>query len=167
MKKRKFAILTLLCLAFAPIVVPYFDAWSEINCRHLDIDIKTGRVRASRYLWFFEISRQVGDSFVSEALEGERVDVADIAEWHHAITTSHAYAHSPHYAFHGALHQIRQIEIANAVSEFTPQRKKQIARELLTRWQTDGWYMPADRFVESVMDESVANERARSDQKQE
>lgn len=171
MKKLTFAILIVVCMAFAPIivpfsatVVPYFDGWSEINCRHQDIDIKTGRVRASRYLWFFEISRREGDTFLSEALEGERVEVAEIEDWHHVITTSFANRFSPHYRFHGAFEQIRRIEIANRVSEFSPLRKKQIARELLTQWQTHGGYYQAEAFIETVMDESFAKERDRIEQ---
>ncbi len=152
-------------MPFLSTIVPFFDPSSEINCRHVDIDIKTGRVRDSRYLWYFEIERREGDSFLSEALEGERVDVAEIEDWHHIRTTSFAARFSPHYRFHGVLHQIRRIEIANSISDFTPERKKQIARELLTRWQTDGGYMPAEPFVESVLDESYAQERARSDRK--
>lgn len=170
MKKVSFAILFVVCLAFAPIIVPclsifvpYFDGWSEINCGHQDIDIKTGRVRSCRYLWFIEISRREGDTFLSQALEGERVDVAEIEDWHHVITTSFAAHFSPHYHFHGAFEQIRRIEIANRVSEFSPQRKKQIARELLTQWQTHGGYMQADCFVECLMDESYTKERARSE----
>jgi len=62
-KKKKilwFALGAILaCLILPPVVVPVFVPWSEINCRHDDINIKTGQGRYSRYIWFVKVSEKV------------------------------------------------------------------------------------------------------------
>ena len=64
MKKRKTIIIliSLLAVVLLPLVVPLFVPWSEINCRHQDINIKTGQARFSRILWFIKISEHVKDT---------------------------------------------------------------------------------------------------------
>lgn len=130
-------------LLLAPVVVPLFVPWTGINCRSQEINIKTGHARYARFLWFVKISERVEETTLSLALQGATVDVAEIKEWHRVNTFSPWFQHSPHYAFHGALNQIRQLEAIEELEkvegrESTPERKREIASQIMTSWQHSG-----------------------------
>ena len=132
---KKLKIITGLAVAsflLAPWIVPFFVPWSGVNCRRSEINIKTGQARYSRSLWFVTISQRLTDTRLSLALQGETVDVADIEAWHRVSTTSPGVSHSPHYRFHGALHQSHMLEL------FPPQQQPEIAKATLTAWQASG-----------------------------
>ena len=121
-----------------PFIVQIFEPWSEINCWHHDINIKTGKTRYSRYFWFIKFEENITDTWLSKSLHGETVDVATIDEWHHVYTFSPDVSNSPHYYFHGALCQVDDFEFAAEEYNFTPERKKVVAKNILTAWQQSG-----------------------------
>lgn len=43
-------------LLLAPVIIPIFIPWPEINCWHEDINIKTGHARYTWCLWFVKVS---------------------------------------------------------------------------------------------------------------
>ena len=155
MKKRLLiAIIPVVVLLAGPWVVPRLVPWSAINCRDQEINIKTGQARYSRYLWYVRMSERVEDTILSKVLGGESVDVADIAPWHMVNRFSPGLHHSPHYRFHGALSQTRQIELLFEMLEPEAQRKKQIVQDLLTLWQTHGSYHEARRYLATLSEEA-------------
>ena len=85
-------LFSLSCLGFFP--------WSKINCSSIDIDILSGRVRHSRYLFWMPVWRSVSDSSLTKQLLRE--DLSDTKyEWHPVSTVSPHVYHSPYYAYHG------------------------------------------------------------------
>jgi len=124
-----------------------------MNCRNEEINIKTGQARYSRFLWYVKVSERVEDTILSQALGGESVDVADIAPWHMVNRFSPGLHYSPHYMFHGALSQARQVEFVFEMLEPDAQRQKQIVRDLLTLWQTTGNYFEASRYLATLSNE--------------
>jgi hypothetical protein len=145
-------------LLLAPFIVPLFVPWSGINCEHQDINIKTGQARYSHSLWFIKISERIEDTPLSMALQGETVDVADIQPWQRVNTFSLGIRHSPHYRFHSALPQAKQFEMIEALTDLTPERKSEIAKEILTAWQQTGMATGADEYILSVMEETTGSD---------
>jgi hypothetical protein len=161
MKKRLLiAIVPVAVLLAGPWVVPFVAPWLRINCRSQEINIKTGQVRYSRYLWYIKISERLEDTILSKVLGGESVDAADIAPWHRVNTFSPGLHHSPHYRFHGALSQAHEIELLFEMLEPDAQRKQQIVRDVLRLWQTKGDYFEAERHI-ATLSEQMAQETKR------
>lgn len=144
-------------LLLAPVVVPIFMPWSPINCEHQYINIKTGQARYTRCLWFVTVSEKIKDTPLSLAMQGDTVDVADIKAWHRVNTFSPGVRHSPHYIFHSALHQARQMEMLVSLKKMTPERKKEIATGILTAWQQSGRDSGADELIYELMEEGISN----------
>lgn len=116
-------------LLLAPLVVPIFVPWSGINCQHQDINIKTGQASYSRSLWFVMISERIKDTPLSRALQGETVDVANINAWHRVNTFSPGIRHLPHYKFHSALYQARQMEMTTSMLELSPRAQERDCKD--------------------------------------
>lgn len=140
-------------LFLPPLVVPFFIPWSKINCRHQDINIKTGHVRYSRNLWFVELRPRIKDTPLSSALHGETVDVNSIDAWQRANVFSPWLHHSPHYMFHGALSQARQFGNFVSSHNLTPDQERETARGILTTWQTSGSYYEVFEYLSELRKE--------------
>jgi hypothetical protein len=155
MKKRLFIVaIPVVVLLAGPLVFPPWAAWSAMNCRDQEINIKTGQARYSRYLWYIKISERVEDTTLSKILGGESVHAADIAPWHMVNRFSPGRHYSPHYRFHGALHQAAEVELLFEMLEPDGTRKKQIVRDLLTLWQANGNYFGARRYLATLSEEA-------------
>ncbi|NLE38055.1 MAG: hypothetical protein GX621_08525 [Pirellulaceae bacterium] len=139
-------VLLVAVLLLAPLVVPVF-------CRHEDINITTGQARYSRSLWFVALSERIEDTSLSRILQGETVDAAHVEPWRRVNTFSPGVRNSPHYRFHAALHQARLMERIETMPELSPERKKDIAREILTMWQTTEGTRQADEYIDRVLEE--------------
>lgn len=153
---RRIAII-LAVVVLAPIVVPFVFPWTGINCKHADINIKTGQARYSRSLWFVRITSRIEDTPLSLALKGETVDVADIREWQRVVTLSPGVRHSPHYRFHGALHQAYDMGRLASKLEMGPERRRKIARTILTAWQESEHRWGAGEILDELIDEAYTN----------
>lgn len=145
-------------LLLPPLIVPVFFPWSPINCWHEEINIKTGQARHTRSLWFVTVSARVEDTPLSEALRGEIVDVSDIEPWHRVNTFSPGVHHSPHYRYHAALHQAKQLDAAFQMLDVGPEDRQSIAKEVLRLWQVDGNYGGAERLVHKLMEEGATKQ---------
>ena len=156
--KRIWTILVVIAvgLLLAPFVVPLFSPWSPINCEDQDINIKTGQARYSRMFYYVKVSERIEDTPLSLALQGEVVDVADIKAWHRVNTFSCGSPRvSPHYIYHGALNQASLMEMICFRLKLGPERRKQIARDILTAWQQSGCDFGANKILERLMDENA------------
>ena len=158
MKKKWIVLIAVTAiLFFAPLAMPIIFPWTGINCRHQDINIKTGRVRNTRSLWYITILEKVEDTVLSEAMKGNIVDVADIKPWHRVNTFSPYLNYSPHYIFHSALSQVNQIKQFAPIAKLTPKQKQEIAREILLAWQKSGNDQGADKIVSRLQGKAMSS----------
>src|SRR5438874_997679 len=63
-------LLTILAAPILLLIASEFGSfpWSGINCTHGDVDIRTGRIRHSRYVLSIPVQRKVEDSSLTRAL---------------------------------------------------------------------------------------------------
>ncbi len=127
------------------VLISGFFHWSPLNCWHDDVDINTGRVRHTRYLLFCQIGDRTAETWLSRARDISKTS----PDWRRVNTFSPGVGHSPHYRFHGAIHQIKTLELADNTIPFDPVARRRVADALLTLWQ-GGSYLGADEFVEKV-----------------
>lgn len=120
--------------------------WSELNCRHQDVDINTGRIRETRYLLNVKLWERTKDSWITTALSPEVVRTAG-PDWKRVNTFSPGTHHSPHYTYHGAISQIRLIEEAWQQMPFTKEAQRQVAETLLKLWQKNKGYWAAEDYA--------------------
>ncbi len=160
MKKKKAKIIVgavVAAVVLTPMVAPLFFPWTKLNCEDQEINIKTGQARYTRYVWFIQISQRTEDTPLSEAMEGEVIDVADIEPWHFANTFSPGVPNSPHYLFHSALHQARQLKDREEFFVASGVPKREIATTVLTSWQQSGSSRSADEYLRELFDRGFEN----------
>ncbi len=154
MKKRiKITIWTIVAILFlAPIILPRFEpwTWTELNCVHAEINIKTGKARYSSYLWYMKISERIEETPLSLTLQGETIDIKEIQSWRLFHSSSPGINHSPHYLFGAALSQAKELDIIVENLSLSPERKKEIARKILTLWQESEDYGSASDYLTSI-----------------
>ena len=153
MTKHKSAVAIILfttAVLLSPLIVPVFVPWSGINCRHQEINIKTGQVRHSRFLWFVKMSERVKDTQLSLTLQGEVVDVDSIAAWHRVNTFSPGLRHSPHYIFHSAFGQAASLEVIFEMHNATERQRKDAVKGLLSQWQESGNDHAAEDYIHEL-----------------
>jgi hypothetical protein len=133
--------------------------WSTINCTQSDIALNSGRIRHTRYLLGIPITRSVQASALTRALSLE--DTANLEEdWQPVVTLSPGLHHSPHYRFHGAMGQIRELEICWEFGKMTPEARGQTARQVLHLWHQTGNYFQAGRYIQAVWERAVEAEKS-------
>lgn len=141
-KRRKNQIITsslIICGIASFFLISFLNPWSEFNCRHQDINIKNGKARYTRYLFFIKISEEIKDTPLSLALQGKTVDLKKSdKEWHHVNTFSLGVRNSPHYIFHSALLQTEQLKSLALFLNLNSGEQKKIAENILKLWQETG-----------------------------
>ncbi len=123
-----------------------FFQWSPLNCWHEDIDINTGRVRRTRFLLYLQIDDHIEDTWLSSAINNPTPS----PDWRRVNTFSPGVGYSPHYLFHGALYQIKILELADSIIPFDPDARLQVADKLRELWQLNGSSFKAGTFAEKV-----------------
>lgn len=58
--------------------------------------------------------------------------------------------HSPHYRYHGAIWQARTLERMWDLDLFTPQAKRQMAKDILALWSSGEGDWPASRYLDKL-----------------
>ncbi|HUT59672.1 MAG TPA: hypothetical protein VNA25_17640 [Phycisphaerae bacterium] len=124
-------------------------AWTHFWVREELLDIKTGRVRYTRYLLYCKIGDRTEDSVISKALPADLVKSA-APEWHTVNAFSPGVSNSPHYGYHGALCDILLIEEAWCTAKFSDAAKRKAAENLLLLWQESGGESPAGEYADAV-----------------
>jgi hypothetical protein len=137
----------------------FFTPWSPVNCWTDSIDINSGRIRHQRFLLYRYTSDTTEDSALTRAL-----DPADLAgvtpEWHAVVTLSPGVRNSPHYAYHGAIYQIRELQIAWEVGQITPAAQRATAKHLLVLWKASGSYFGANKALSDLANAAFDAETA-------
>lgn len=150
-------------LILPPLIVPLFIPWSEINCRHEDINIKNGQARYSRCVWFMQVSSRVEDTPLSLALGGSSLGPDDLEPWHHANTFSPGVSHSPHHRFHAALWQARMAGDLFEMLDASPERRREISANILKLWQQSGNDFEVNDYLDTLMGDYDAKNRRAGD----
>jgi hypothetical protein len=132
--------------------------WSGVNCWQNDIDITSGRIRQTRYLLWIPVERSVWDSALTRAVSPATTTDSS-ADWQPVVTLSPGLHHSPHHRFHGAIHQIRELEFCWESGKMTPAARKKTAGKVLRLWQQNLNYFQATEYIQAVW------ERARDAEK--
>jgi hypothetical protein len=128
-----FAISATLITGFA-VLMSGVTGWSDLNSVHQDIDIATGRVRQTRYLFNCKITESLHDTILTRWLPPEKVAVARPA-WRRVNTFSGFSDVSPHHAFHGAISDLQRLEATNSLAAFTEDAKRTVAEKVVGLWQ--------------------------------
>ena len=125
-----------------------FVRWSPLNCRHEDIDINTGRIRHQRFLVGMCVRERFEETPISP-----QFDLSNVApDWRRVNTFSPLVRHSPHYRFHSAIHQARELELIWQGTSFTPEAKKQACQDMLQLWQTSQSDYAAEGYIRALSD---------------
>jgi hypothetical protein len=152
--KSKIGIVVVALVVLPPLFVPLISPWSEINCKHEYINLKTGHGRRERRLWYVLISEQVFDTSLSRASKGGPDDLPSVNQWRIVNTFSPWQGNSPHYRFHAALHQTRRLEeIWGLLNEVTPEKKREHANEVLNLWRTTERTGTAEDYLDSLLED--------------
>ncbi len=135
MNTKRIFLIGVLCvlavLTLIPLVVPVFVPWTTLNCRSLYIDIRSGRTRFVRHLYFIPIRDEVHETSCSRSLFPNR-DYPP-PDWKMDTRLSPYLRNSPHYALHGAATTMRMIDMESELSE---EEKNTLRRQILHLWQS-------------------------------
>lgn len=139
--------------------------WSDLNSVHYDVDISTGRIRRTRYLFYCNISENIEDSVITKALPPDRLSIAQ-PEWHRVNTFCGVSRVSPHHGFHGTLGDLRMLAEAQSWISFTDEAKQQVAERVLQLWRSSNRDYDAGEYIMAVYqkaDEFHVNGKASMD----
>lgn len=132
--------------------------WSGLNCWRDEIDINSGRTRYTRHLLWVPVTGSVRDSALTRALSPEDL-VGRSADWHPVVTLSPGLHHSPHYRYHGAIHQIRELEYCWEFGRLTPAARRETARHVLRLWRQAGGDSRAGAYIQSIWERTMDAEK--------
>ncbi len=133
----------------ALLVQPVFFPWSELNCRHQDVDINSGKLKFSRYIFFIMISEKVEDSELSKVLRKSGHEFA-LPEWYKVNTLSPGLHNSPHYFFHGAINQIRMLSLWWELEDVPEAIQAKTAADVLALWKFSGGDSLAKYYIDGL-----------------
>ena len=143
-------ILGIVCLFLAPIVAPIFSPWSRINCREQEIDVLSGLRQDTRFIYWLPVSQKVSGTSLSKALSVNESEARD-RRWNHVNSFGPYTRHSPHYIYHSAFSQIRNLEMIWDMFEVDAAERAATAKGLLREWQTTGTDSSADAYLQEIM----------------
>ncbi len=150
-RKKVIAISSIVLLALFVVYYPYLFAWSEMCCQYQEVDIKSGRLRFTRYLFYCKVSEHIEESIFSKTLLPEDL-VKKQPDWNRVNTFSPGLRHSPHHAYHGAISQIKNVDLIWKLRQFSPEAKRKAVQRVLFLWQTGGNYFAADEYLGALND---------------
>jgi hypothetical protein len=127
-------VLGIVVLLIAPFVVPVFSQYSRINCRQQEVDVLSGFRRDTRYIYWVPVNRTISETPLSGALAGCSRPTSK-HQWEYVYTFGPYTRHSPHYIYHSAFSQIRQLQLIWNEFEFDAVERRESAQGLLRDWQ--------------------------------
>lgn len=146
--KTKWMISTIIVLMLgllAQIILPWpgIYSWTE------EIGLDSGRKRScTNILWISTLSKE-SPTWLSDTLNTP--DSLRETRWKPVNTTSPAVSVSPHYRYHGALSQIGEIELICEEFSLSANSRELLAKALIERWRSDGYYHGASTFLISPL----------------
>lgn len=137
---------------FAPgLIAP----WSRLNNEEQELDLLSGRARFTRYFFYCKISQEVRETPLSEVLDSSHNNNGT-ERWVKVNVFQPGGSHSPHFIYHGAFAQTRQLANYWEIDNFTPSARAKSARQLLKVWRDGGSYHAADSYFENLVELIIA-----------
>jgi hypothetical protein len=102
-------------------------------------------------LLYWKVGERTDDTWLSRVHN----ETNPSPDWRRVNTFSPGVRHSPHYRYHGAIHQIKTLEVSEGLIPFEPDARRKVARTLIGLWQNTGSYFAADRYVEKVFQSAM------------
>jgi hypothetical protein len=125
--------------------------WSELNCWHQDVDIRSGRYRYQRYVLWCKVAEREEDTFLSRVYR-KSFGGSPEPVWVRVNTFCPSSPHvSPQYAYHGALAQISLLEEILKLHGVTPEAEKAMVQAVLLLWQQDNGDGLATRYLRAIL----------------
>ena len=147
------AVVAVPCLLIGAVFLGLLP-WRSVNCSHHDVDIHSGRLRFTQYLFWVPVQERIEDSSLTRALRPD--DLAGTGpSWRRAMTLSPGH-HSPHYVFHSAIHQIQELERLWRLADFSPEARRASAKRVLQLWQQHGEDSEAGEYLSAVSKRALA-----------
>ena len=106
----------------------------DVLSLHEDLDIRTGRIKTTRYLMFLPVRAKTHDTVISKALPADRVKGVE-PEWRKVNTFYWLMPYSPYWEYHGATGCIRNYEAATRAVRFSPEALQHVALRATELWQ--------------------------------
>lgn len=125
-----------------------FFPWSGLNCSMLEVDLDSGRTRGTRYLFWIPVRRAVADTAFTRVLKP--ADLRGPPDWQPVSITSPSVKHSPHFYFHAAAWQIRQLEIIWGLAKTPVETRRAQVLEVRRLWQEQGRDSGAGEYLASL-----------------
>jgi hypothetical protein len=152
---RRLALIACAVLAGAAVVVIFAPGliapWSRLNNEEQELDLLSGRARFTRYFFYCQISQEVRETPLSEALDSS--DKNDGKEqWVKVNVFQPGVSNSPHFIYHGAFVQTGQLAKYWETGNFTPSARAKSARQLLKVWRDGGSYHAANPYFENLVE---------------
>lgn len=144
-----------LALPFALQLLGFF-AWSPMNCRTDEIDIRSGRICYTRYFLWSPVSRRIVANPVADAIDpiGHSTNPA----WRIVNTFSPGVSYSPHHRFHDAISQAEELALIWDVAPFSSTARRESAIRLVTVWQRENGCFGASHYLTRLA--KVATDRS-------
>ena len=124
--------------------------WSGLNCFMLEVDIESGRTRTTRSLFWLPVRRAVADTAFTRALKPE--DLNEPSDWRPVSLTSPGVRHSPHFVFHAAAWQVRELELIWGMVETPVETRRAQALEVRRLWRERGNDSNAGEYLASLLE---------------
>jgi hypothetical protein len=153
-------IFILICIALfliIPVVTGPLSKWSKLNCKYTDVDINTGRIRYTRYLFYRKTSEKIEDSVITKTIGQSGPGVS--SDWKR-VSAFCPGSISPHYKYHSAISHIHIVEMLLQSHDFSDEAKRYIAQSVLNRWQTQGNAFGIDKYLYDLW--NIADQKAES-----
>lgn len=148
-----------LCVLSGGFAYSVLNPWSRINCIHEGIDIRTGRVRFQRYIFFIKVTNHIKKTDISKMWQrcfGEYPDPL----WRR-VNTFWGFdvgGSSPHHAYHGALAAARMIEKSLFLASFSEEAQKKAVHTFLQLLQVKDSDKSASQYAHFVAMQSIQKE---------
>ena len=165
-RPRKFfrwAVISVVFLLGLPLLMSVTGLlpWSPVNCWHYDVDISSGRVRYIRYFAFVPVVKRIDESSLSRVLQPDDKPTAP-PDWRRSLTLSPNVHHSPHYAYHSSMSQIKELGMIWEFGDFSPDARRLSAKQVLKLWQQSNGDDSAKGYLQALTDTAA---RLNSDNK--
>ncbi|MBN1818616.1 MAG: hypothetical protein JW828_14735 [Sedimentisphaerales bacterium] len=130
LRRVLFPFICIILLIF--LIWPYVFPGSRIFVGYEDVDIATGRIRSTQYLFWIRIWQSTRDSALTEVLPEEMVQGKE-PQWRRVIIRCRGT--NIHYVFHGAIAQINELKMIWSRILLTEEARVKTAQDVLTAWR--------------------------------